>query len=72
MLAIEARHAPHSRFVTRTSLSAFAPISPRFGTAVSFTFIAKLEGDQWLRGYIPIKRSGIVAGQSGMTVASGF
>lgn len=70
--AIEARDAPHSRFVTRTSLSAFAPINPRFGTAVSFAFIAKLEGDQWLRGYIPIKRNGVVAGQSGMTVASGF
>lgn len=72
MWAIEARHAPHSRFATRTSLTAFAPINPKFGTDVDFTFIAKLEGDQWLRGYIPIKRTGIVAGRSGMTVASGF
>lgn len=73
MWAIEARHAPHSRFSTRTALSAFAPINPKYGTTVDFTFIAKLEGDQWLRGYIPIKtKTGIVAGQSGITVASGF
>ncbi len=38
-----------------------------------FAYIAKLEGDQWLRGYVPFKgKTGIVAGQSGMTVASGF
>lgn len=72
MWAIETRHAPHSRFSTRTSPTAFAPINARFGTRINFTFIAKLEGDQWLRGYIPIKRSGVVMGRSGMTVASGF
>jgi hypothetical protein len=72
MWAIEARHAPHSRFATRTSPTAFAPINPRYGTKVEFTFIAKLEGDQWLRGYVPLKRTGMVIGRSGMTVASGF
>jgi hypothetical protein len=70
--AIEARHAPPSRFISRTSPSVFAAINPLFGTAIDFQYIATLEGNQWLRGYVPFKRGGIVAGRSGMTVASGF
>ena len=65
------RHGLKSRFITKTDPAAFAPINPRFGTKVDFTFIAKLEGDQWLRGYVPM-RKGVVVGASGMTVASGF
>jgi len=60
-----------SRFVSKTSPAVFAPINPRFGTKVDFAFIASLEGDQWLRGYVPM-RNGTVLGKSGMTVASGF
>jgi hypothetical protein len=63
--------APASRFVSKTSPSAFAPLNPRYGTKVDFAFIASLEGNQWLRGYVPMK-NGIVLGKSGMTVASGF
>lgn len=70
--AIEAGHTPTSRFISRTSPSVFAAINPATGTAIDFQYIAALEGNQWLRGYIPFKRSGIVAGRSGMTVASGF
>ena len=70
--AIEAQKQPANPMVSRTSPGVFAPLNPRFGTAIDFARIASLEGDQWLRGYIPIKRTGIVAGRSGMTVASGF
>lgn len=65
------KHGLKSRFITKTSPSAFAPINPRYGTKVDFAFIAGLEGDQWLRGYVPM-RKGVVVGASGMTVASGF
>jgi len=60
-----------SRFVSKTSPNVFAPLNPRFGTKVDFAFIASLEGDQWLRGYVPMKNN-MVIGKSGMTVASGF
>ncbi len=62
---------PASRFVRKTSPSAFAPLNPRYGTNVDFTFIASMEGNQWLRGYVPMK-SNKVLGRSGMTVATGF
>lgn len=67
------KRAPKSRFVTKTNPEAFAPINPKYGTKIDFAYIAKLEGDQWLRGYVPFKgKTGVVAGRSGMTVASGF
>ena len=67
------RRAPKSRFASTTSPEAFAPLNPKYGTEVDFSYIAKLEGDQMLRGYVPFKgKTGIVAGKSGMTVASGF
>ncbi len=62
---------PKSRFVTKVSPDALTPINARLGTKVDFAFIASLEGDQWLRGYIPMGK-GQVIGQSGMTVATGF
>ena len=60
-----------SRFVTKTDPKAFAPINPRYNTKIDFAFIAGVEGDQWLRGYVPM-RKGVVIGRSGMTVATGF
>ncbi|OUJ16108.1 pesticin C-terminus-like muramidase [Acetobacter sp. DsW_063] len=60
-----------SRFSTKTSEQAFAVINPKLGTNINFQFIANAEGDQWLRGYVPMQH-GVVIGQSGMTVASGF
>lgn len=60
-----------SRFVSKTSPEVFAPLNPSFGTKVDFAFIASLEGDQWLRGYVPMKDNKVL-GKSGMTVASGF
>ncbi len=65
------KRPPISRFISKTSPTAFAPLNPRFGAKVDFAFIASLEGDQWLRGYVPM-RGGVVVGKSGMTVASGF
>lgn len=64
-------HDLKSRFIAKTSPAAFAPLNPRYGTKVDFAFIAAREGDQWLRGYIPMSK-GKVLGKSGMTVASGF
>lgn len=60
-----------SRFSTKTSEQAFAFINPKLGTNINFQFIARAEGDQWLRGYVPMQH-GVVIGHSGMTVASGF
>ena len=68
--ALEARPVK-SRFVGKTDPNAFAPINPKYGTSVDFAYIAGLEGDQWLRGYVPM-RKGVVIGRSGMTVGSGF
>lgn len=60
-----------SRFISKTSPAAFAPLNPKYGTKVDFDFIASLEGNQWLRGYVPMKNN-VVIGKSGMTVGSGF
>ncbi len=62
---------PASRFVRKTSPAVFTKLNPRYGTNVDFTFIASMEGNQWLRGYVPMK-SNKVLGRSGMTVATGF
>ena len=62
---------PASRFVSKTSPAVFDRINPLYGTKVDFTFIASQEGNQWLRGYVPMSK-GIVLGRSGMTVATGF
>jgi len=60
-----------SRWVSKTTPSALAGINTKYGTNVDFAFIARQEGNQWLRGYVPIK-AGVVIGRSGMTVATGF
>jgi len=62
---------PSSQYVSKTSPGVFPPLNMRFGTKVDFLFIASQEGNQWLRGYVPMKGT-IVAGRSGMTVATGF
>lgn len=58
--------------VGKTSPGVFAALNPKFGTKVDFAFIASQEGDQWRVGYVPIGKSGVVLGRSGMTIASGF
>lgn len=64
------KHA--SRFVGKTSPGVLPPLNAKHGTAIDFAYIASLEGDQWLRGYVPFGKGGIVAGKSGLTVATGF
>lgn len=62
-----------SRFAAKTSPAVFEAVNRKFGAKIKFEAIAKLEGDQWLRGYVPINsKNGLVAGRSGMTIASGF
>ena len=56
----------------KTDPAVFAPLNPALKTNIDFAYIAGLEGDQWLSGYVPFKNDGIVAGRSGMTIASGF
>lgn len=49
----------------------FAALNGECGTKVDFVFLAQWEGGQYLHGYIPFAK-GVVAGNSGMTVATGF
>lgn len=58
--------------VGKTDAAVFDALNPRFGTNIDFAAIAKLEGGQWRRGYVPMSRGGVVIGASGMTIASGF
>ena len=69
--AIEVKKSPPSRFAGQTSPTIFSNINLRLRTTIDFAYIANLEGNQWRRGYVPM-RDGIVLGRSGMTVASGF
>jgi hypothetical protein len=50
----------------------YTSLNGQNGTSVNFAFLAEWEGGQYLRGYVPFGRGGIVAGQSGMTIATGF
>lgn len=49
----------------------FTAINARYGTQVNFTFLGTVEGGQRLYGYVPVS-GGVVAQQSGMTIATGF
>jgi hypothetical protein len=57
--------------VAKASPQVFASANAAFGTRVDFSFLAKWEGGQCLHGYVPIAK-GKVAGNSGMTIATGF
>lgn len=70
--AITSARMPRNDFVGKTDPKVFAALNPKFGTKIDFKAIAKLEGGQWRRGYVPMSKAGIVIGASGMTIASGF
>jgi hypothetical protein len=57
--------------VGKTTASVFTPLNAQLGTKIDFAVIARFEGDQWLRGYVPMSK-GVVLGASGMTIATGF
>ena len=67
----KSKGGPASRFVSKTTPSVLAPLNPRYGTQIDFNFISGVEGDQWLRGYVPIRKDKVV-GASGMTIGTGF
>ncbi len=68
--AIEVKREPN-RFIGKTDPAVFARINAALATNVDFAFMAKLEGNQWLRGYVPIRGTKVV-GKSGVTIATGF
>jgi hypothetical protein len=49
----------------------YARLNTAAGTAVDFAYLSRWEGGQYLRGYVPFS-AGVVAGASGMTIATGF
>ena len=69
--AIEVKRMPN-RWTGKTDTAVFARINTALKTNVDFVFIAAQEGDQWLRGYVPMDKAGKVIGKSGMTIATGF
>jgi len=57
--------------VGKASPSVYQALNGRYRTKVDFAFLSEWEGGQYLRGYIPFT-GGVVAGASGMTIATGF
>jgi hypothetical protein len=55
----------------KTDPSVYARLNGANGTNVNFAYLARWEGNQYLRGYVPFV-DGVTAGRSGMTVATGF
>ncbi len=50
-----------------------AQINGTFRTSINFVMLSGWEGGQYLHGYIPTAgKTGIVAGQSGLTIATGY
>jgi GH24 family phage-related lysozyme (muramidase) len=49
-----------------------AAINNEVGTKIDFNKLADFEGGQQVHGYVPIMKDGTVAGQSGVTIATGF
>jgi hypothetical protein len=55
----------------KTSPEVYTKLNAELGTSVDFAYLARWEGGQYLRGYVPFAQ-GIVAGNSGLTIATGF
>lgn len=58
-------------WVGNTSPEVLAKLNKDLGTKVNFGDVSEFEGGQWRKPYIPCSK-GIVAGRSGVTVATGF
>lgn len=54
-----------------TDPAVYQKLNSDLGTAVDFAYLARWEGGQYLRGYVPFS-NGVVAGRSGLTIATGF
>ena len=57
--------------LVKTDPAVYAKLNGEGGTRVDFAYLSRCEGNQALRGYVPLSK-GITAGASGMTVATGF
>ncbi len=55
----------------RTDPPVYERLNGELSTNVDFAFLSRWEGGQYLRGYVPFA-NGIVAGASGLTIATGF
>lgn len=65
-------HLPN-HWVGKTDPAVYGRVNSALGARVNFTFLSHCEGGQWLRGYVPVKKTtGKVIGKSGMTIATGF
>jgi Bacterial toxin homologue of phage lysozyme, C-term len=57
--------------IEKASAAIFTAVNGACGTRVNFEYLAKWEGGQVLHGYVPCQ-NGIVAGRSGLSIATGF
>ena len=72
--------APPQPDIGKTSAGVFATLNRQYGTNLSADKLSEWEGGQYLRGYVPFQKvkqpNGttriVVAGVSGMTIATGF
>lgn len=56
----------------KTDSAVYATLNAERGTNVDFAYLGRWEGGQYLRGYVPFMKDGVVAGKSGLTIATGF
>eukprot|EP01037_Dinobryon_pediforme_P001313 gene1313-1330_t len=68
-LFLDVKRIPNS---TKTDPSVYTALNSQYGTKVVFERLSEWEGAQYLRGYVPFDNSGVVSGNSGMTIATGF
>ncbi|GAC1341679.1 MAG: hypothetical protein NVSMB18_14250 [Acetobacteraceae bacterium] len=65
------RDAKSPPIAVLTDPAVYTALNGQFQTAVDFLYLARWEGKQFLRGYVPFIH-GVTAGRSGITVATGF
>lgn len=58
--------------IGKTDPAVYVKVNADLGTNIDFAFVAGLEGDQWLHGYVPFANTGRVDRNSGLTIATGF
>ena len=71
---------PHQPDIGATDPGVYAKLNGQFGTKLDAAKLSAWEGGQYLRGYVPFTREKnaagvtqtVVAGRSGMTIATGF
>ncbi|HEV2674468.1 MAG TPA: pesticin C-terminus-like muramidase [Aliidongia sp.] len=58
--------------IGKADATVYTTLNGTYGTKINFAFLGEWEGGQYLRGYVPFDKKGVTAGQSGMTIATGF